>query len=102
METLLERIEDDKLSQAADMLRTAAHPLRLAIIDLLGRHRKLSNTEIQELLETDQATLSQHLTLMKDKGLLKMEKSGRFHYYSLCSRDFLKVISCMEKCCEAM
>lgn len=95
-----ERIGTDKLSRASELLRTAAHPQRLAILDALGHHERLCNRELQDLLAIEQAILSQHLTLMRDKGLLDFEKEGKYTYWHVKQPEFLKIIHCLENCCE--
>lgn len=97
--TLDERVGSDKLTKASELLRAAAHPQRLAILDVLGHHKRLCNREIQELLGIEQAILSQHLTLMRDKGLLEFEKEGKFTHWRLKRPEFLKIVLCLENCC---
>ncbi len=97
--TLDERVGSDKLTKASELLRAVAHPQRLAVLDALGHHGRLCNREIQELLGIEQAILSQHLTLMRDKGLLKFEKEGKYTYWHLKRPEFLKIVSCLENCC---
>jgi DNA-binding transcriptional ArsR family regulator len=99
---LRERVGGDKLDRASEVLRTAAHPQRLAILDLLGREGRLCNREIQERLGIEQAILSQHLTLMRDKGLVDFEKEGRHSYYFIRQKGFLRIIRCLEDCCESL
>lgn len=98
--TLDERIGVDKLSRASELLKVAAHPQRLAILDLLGTKRRLCVSDITDLLGIEQAILSQHLTLMRDKGLLGVEKEGKYSYYYLEHPGFLKIIKDLENCCE--
>lgn len=95
-----DRIGTDKLSRASELLRAAAHPQRLAILDALGHHKRLCNRELQEMLAIEQAILSQHLTLMRDKGLLDFEKEGKYTYWHVKQPEFLKIIHCLENCCE--
>lgn len=100
--TLNERIGHEKLSRASELLRAAAHPQRLAILDALGQEKRLCNRELQSLLGIEQAILSQHLTLMRDRGLLGCEKQGKFTFWSLERPEFMKIVSCLETCCERL
>lgn len=95
-----QRVGEDKLVKASELLRTAAHPQRLAILDLLGRHGRLCNLELQEMLGMEQAILSQHLTLMRSRGLVDFEKDGRYSRYYIRQPEFLRIIGCLEQCCE--
>lgn len=100
MKTLSERISSEKLNRASEMLKTMAHPVRLAIIDLIRNNIKLSNTDIQKKLNLEQPILSQHLTLMRDKGIIDFEKSGKYSYYFLKQNEFMQIIDCVENCCK--
>jgi len=100
--TLDERVGTEKLTKASELLRAAAHPQRLAILDALGHHARLCNRELQELLEIEQAILSQHLTLMRDKGLLDFEKEGKYTFWHLKRPEFLKIVQCLENCCDTL
>lgn len=98
--TLDERIGTEKLVRASEMLKVAAHPQRLAILDLLGGKKRMCVSDLTEVLGIEQAILSQHLTLMRDKGLLGVEKEGKYSFYYLHQPGFLKIIKDLENCCE--
>ena len=53
-----------KLETAASKLRAMAHPMRIAIIDLLTDNKKLTVTEIYENLNIEQASASHHLNIL--------------------------------------
>lgn len=89
---------DNKLEKAAYILKTVAHPTRLAIIDILGKEEKLSVSAICEALDCEQSLISHHLINMKLRGILKSEKDGLNVYYLLKERDVLKLIECIENC----
>ncbi|MBK6829746.1 MAG: helix-turn-helix transcriptional regulator [Flavobacteriales bacterium] len=98
--TLDERLGTDKLVRASELLKVAAHPQRLAILDMLGGKKRMCVNDLVEVLGIEQAILSQHLTLMRDKGLLGVEKEGRYSFYHLQQPGFLKIIKDLENCCE--
>ena len=74
---LNERIESQKLLKAVNMLKVIAHPVRLAIVDLLSENPRMTVLEIQTQLNLEQAIASQQITLLEDKGVLISEKIGR-------------------------
>ncbi|HRH69787.1 MAG TPA: metalloregulator ArsR/SmtB family transcription factor [Flavobacteriales bacterium] len=98
--TLDERIGAKKLVRASELLKVAAHPQRLAILDLLGGKKRMCVSDLTEVLGIEQAILSQHLTLMRDKGLLGVEKVGKYSFYYLQQPGFLRIIKDLENCCE--
>ena len=97
---LTERIQIDKLNSAVNMLKVIAHPVRLAMVDLLTENNQMTVLEIQTALGLEQAVASQHLTLMEDKGVLCSEKVGRNKYVSLRFPKMKNIIACMENCCN--
>jgi DNA-binding transcriptional ArsR family regulator len=98
IETIIRNLTPDKLEKAAFILKTVAHPIRLAIINLLDVHQKMSVNEICEQLNSEQSLISHHLTNMKIKGLLKADKQGVQVFYSLKEKDLIKLLDCMENC----
>ena len=100
MAVLSERIETTKLNSAVNMLKVIAHPVRLAIVDILTENKKMTVLEIQEALQLEQAIASQHLTLMEDKGVLLSEKVSRNKYVSLRFPNMKNIIICLENCCN--
>jgi DNA-binding transcriptional ArsR family regulator len=99
---LSERIEAYKIQSAVNMLKVIAHPVRLAIVDLLTEHKRMTVLEIQEALQLEQAVASQHLTLMEDKNVLVSEKISRNKYVSLRYPKMVNIINCLENCCQEM
>lgn len=98
MTTTDKTLSREKLEKAAFILKTVAHPTRLAIIDLLGSQEKMSVNELCRALDCEQSLLSHHLINMKLKGLLHCEQDGQNRFYSLKERDVLKLIDCIENC----
>ena len=97
---LTERIQSEKLQSAINMLKVIAHPVRLAIVDLLTENKRMTILEIQEALNLEQAIASQQITLMEDKGVLKSEKVGRNKYVSLRFPKMKNIVTCLENCCN--
>lgn len=89
-----------KLEMAASKLRAIAHPMRIAIIDLLNEKHKLSVTEIYGHLDIEQASASHHLNILKSKGILLSRRDGKKIYYSLKSVALTEIIDCINRCNE--
>ncbi|MCF8235254.1 MAG: metalloregulator ArsR/SmtB family transcription factor [Bacteroidales bacterium] len=89
-----------KLEMAASKLRAMAHPMRIAIIDLLNDTEKLSVTQIYKKLKLEQASASHHLNILKNKGVLVSRRDGKKIYYSLKSRTLKEIIDCINRCNE--
>ncbi|MEI8007011.1 MAG: metalloregulator ArsR/SmtB family transcription factor [Bacteroidota bacterium] len=87
-----------KLETAASKLRAMAHPMRIAIIDLLTDNKKLTVTEIYENLNIEQASASHHLNILKNKGILESKRDGKMIFYSLKITTLAQVIDCINRC----
>lgn len=66
----------------AEICHSLSHPVRLHILDLLAE-KEMNSTDLIEILEIPKANLSQHLSVLKDAGILKVRKEGQFQYFSL-------------------
>jgi len=66
----------------ADLVRVLAHSKRLMIVDLLG-HRPASVTDIADRLEMSLQNTSQHLRVMRDRGVVRARRYGREVRYAL-------------------
>ncbi|MDP4207984.1 MAG: metalloregulator ArsR/SmtB family transcription factor [Bacteroidota bacterium] len=91
-------MQAETLEKAAFILKTIAHPTRLAIIDVLHKHGQLPVNDVCRLLNAEQSIISHHLINMKIKGLLTATKSGNQVYYSLKELKLLQIIDCVTNC----
>ena len=94
----IENLDIEKLESFANMLKAIAHPMRIAIVDLLEKENSLSVSEIYNKLNIEQSIASHHLGILKDKGILVSKKKGKFAYYSLKHGNFGKIIECIGNC----
>jgi DNA-binding transcriptional ArsR family regulator len=92
------QIDIEKLEKAASKLRAMAHPMRIAIVDLLTANKKLTVTEIYNKLSIEQATASHHLNILKNKGLLESKRDGKMILYSLKNDALTRLIDCINCC----
>lgn len=76
-------------------LKAVAHPVRLSIIDMLDNGRRMTVTEIYTHLNADQSSVSHHLSILRDKGILAADRQGKFIYYYLKNRAYLSLIDCL-------
>ena len=88
----------EKMEKVAFILKTTAHPTRIAIVQLLAAHDSLSVSDISERLSVEQSLLSHHLAGMKLKGILSSTRDGKNIYYALKMREVIDVIQCLAGC----
>lgn len=80
----------------ASICHTLAHPKRLEIIDQL-RLREMSVTELAEALGISQANLSQHLAIMRQKGIVTTRREGLSIYYRLSNPKITQACDLMRQ-----
>jgi ArsR family transcriptional regulator len=87
---------DENIEQASRSLKAMSHPLRLKVLCTLN-DKELSVQEIVEAVGTSQSNISQHLGIMRDKGILKARKNANKVYYRVGDPRTLKLISLMRE-----
>lgn len=88
----------EQLENAANMLKAIAHPMRISILTFLENGKKLTVTEIHELLGLEQSTTSHHLGILKDKGVLCSKRDGKNTFYYLKYDQLSSIIDCLSHC----
>ncbi|HUU84415.1 MAG TPA: metalloregulator ArsR/SmtB family transcription factor [Phycisphaerae bacterium] len=86
----------EALERTAAMLRVLAHPQRLRIVELLSEKR-LTVGELAAAIGIPPNACSQHLNLMKARGLLASVRDGKSIFYTVDSPNALTVIDCVRK-----
>ena len=71
-------------------------PRRLEILDVL-RDRELTVSEILDSMSISKTNLSQHLSLMKDRGILNSRREGQHIYYSVTSSKVIQAYDLMSE-----
>jgi DNA-binding transcriptional ArsR family regulator len=92
-----EPLDQKKVEQAAEILKSIAHPLRIRIAELL-QSGEMTVGQIQSELGVSQSLTSQQLLLMKAKGILKSRKNGKSVHYFIARPQVIQVIECLKKC----
>lgn len=86
----------ESLTNAAECLKTLAHPHRLRMVQmLLGGEYTVG--ELAESCGIPSHMASEHLGRMKDRGLLAAERRGRKVFYSVSEEGLTGIMSCIEK-----
>ncbi len=98
-EALLDKDEDIDL--AARSLKAMSHPIRLKILCTLS-DGEASVQEIVTNVGTSQSNISQHLAILREKGILVSRKDANRVYYRVGNPRTLRLISMMKELfCEA-
>ena len=68
----------------AEISKTIAHPLRIAILHVLKDGEKTVN-ELVDIIGASQSNISQHLALMRQRQIVKTRKAGSSVYYRVAN-----------------
>jgi ArsR family transcriptional regulator len=71
------------------------HPIRVEIIELLGK-KEMCACEIASLFDCDRTTVSKHLAILKDLGIIGQRREGLYIYYSLKLHCLVPMLQCIE------
>lgn len=82
--------------ERARILKALAHPTRIFIAEKL-QEKSYCVCELTEMVQADTSTVSKHLTVMKNAGIIESRKDGTTVYYSLRCKCIMKFIGCIEE-----
>lgn len=84
----------------AAVIKAMAHPSRLLIIDELRKQDRCVG-ELTEMIGSDTSTVSKHLSILKNSGIVTDSKKGTTVYYTLLCPCILDFIGCIEDVIES-
>ncbi len=87
---------DEDIDRASRSLKAMSHPLRLKILCTLG-DQEVSVQDIVEHVGTSQSNISQHLAILRDKGILASRKDANRVYYRVSDSRTLRLIGMMRE-----
>ena len=73
----------DKITELAAMLKACGHPLRLKILCAIEHGEETCVSELWSCLEQSQPVVSQHLAVLKKRGIVKSQVQGNRRVYSI-------------------
>ncbi|MDQ6988833.1 MAG: metalloregulator ArsR/SmtB family transcription factor [Mariprofundaceae bacterium] len=88
-------ISEEQIKHASEGLKALAHELRLTIICHL-MDTELCVGDLAAKTGASQSNLSQHLTKMKNLGVIASEKRGQHVYYSLVDSQWSDVVLALQ------
>jgi DNA-binding transcriptional ArsR family regulator len=86
----------EQIELAARAMKAISHPLRLKILCVLG-DQEVSVQGIVEAVGTSQSNISQHLAILREKGILRSRKDANRVFYSVSDQRTLKLIVMMRE-----
>ncbi len=81
-----------KYNDKAELLKVLAHPVRLCIVKGLI-DQECNVTHMQECLELPQSTVSQHLSILRSRGIIKGNRKGLEVTYCIANEEVKNLIN---------
>lgn len=91
----MDRKTQNRLEARAQIIKAMGHPSRLFIVDELSRGERCV-AELTKMIGADVSTVSKHLAILKNVGIVDDEKRGVQVFYSLRCPCVLHFFSCVE------
>ena len=89
-------VSQDDIDRASRSIKAMSHPLRLKILCILG-DSEFSVQDIVDTVGTSQSNISQHLGILKDKGVLVTRKEANKVFYRVSDERTLKLLEMMRE-----
>ncbi len=83
-------------NKESDMLKALGHPVRLKMVEGLMKNQ-CNVSKIVKILKLPQSTVSQHLGILKRRGILSGRKEGVETCYNVVDKRVVKILSILKK-----
>lgn len=91
--------EKARFEARATVIKAMAHPTRLFIVEELSRGERCV-CELTDMVGVDVSTISKHLSVLRNAGIVRDEKRGSQVFYSLLVPCVLNFFTCVESVLE--
>lgn len=92
----MDPILQSRYDARARVIKALAHPTRLFIVDELSRAGQRCVCELTDMVGADMSTVSKHLAILKNAGIVSDDKRGNQVYYRLAVPCILEFFGCVE------
>ncbi|MBU1318218.1 MAG: metalloregulator ArsR/SmtB family transcription factor [candidate division Zixibacteria bacterium] len=91
----MDKKDKARFEARARIIKAMAHPTRLFIVDALSE-RERCVAELTDMIGADMSTVSKHLAVLRNVGIVDVDKRGSQVYYRLRVKCILNFFSCVE------
>lgn len=78
------------------LARALAHPLRVQLTDLLTRRGEHCVCELTEKVSASQSSVSKHLSILREAGVVECRKEGLQVYYQIRTPCVIQFLHCLD------
>ena len=86
---------EEKIEAVSALLKSISNPVRLNILCLL-QEREMTVGQIRDELETTDANISQHLTILRNQGIVQSRKESNFMFNRIGDERVLRLIDTLQ------
>lgn len=90
-ELLEHRVADERVEAEHAVFRALANPDRLRLLEAL-RHGERCGCELMAILDAPQSTVATHLRNLRDAGVVRSRKKGRWNYYRIADAAVMDLL----------
>lgn len=87
-------------SDIFNKLKAITDLTRLEILTLLSKNETMCGCKILEKLNITQGTLSHHMKVLSDAGIVNIKKEGKWCHYSLNKEQICKIANFLTDICD--
>ena len=92
----VEMLSEEKLEEWAEFLKALAHPIRLRIVAALIEGRQCVKN-LSDLLHTSQPNVSQHLSILRSRGIVGCKRDGSIVCYYIKDERVVRIYEILSK-----
>ncbi|MCS6957249.1 MAG: metalloregulator ArsR/SmtB family transcription factor [Aquificaceae bacterium] len=92
----VEVLKDERLEEWAEFLKALAHPIRLKIVSVLIEGKQCVKN-LSDLLHTSQPNVSQHLSILRNRGIVGCKRDGSIVCYYIKDERVVKIYQILSK-----
>jgi ArsR family transcriptional regulator, arsenate/arsenite/antimonite-responsive transcriptional repressor len=97
------QLSPEDAEQLSSDFQILGHPVRLQLLDVLARHAgQVCVCDLEAAVPVKQPTVSHHLRLLRDAGLVDCERHGQWAYYFIRRDTFAALRERITHCFETM
>ena len=88
-------MKTEQIADLATLLKSISHPFRLRILCLL-QDKEMTVGEISKAIETSDANISQHLSILRNQGIIGTRREANFIYNLITDTRITSLIETMQ------
>ena len=88
-------MDEEHVNKVSGLLKTMSHPIRLKILCLL-MEKEMTVGDLRAQVKTTKANVSQHLTILRNQGVISFRKDANFIYNRISDERVLKLVNTLK------